>query len=122
MANNIVNIPDEVVNAAATDNFKVVETVDLPSGKVATFRKGFGRDMMKAQKILRLLGEEMTDAFALSCALASVLGRIDGKAFTYEDIMDMEIPEATALAGAASENFSSRARETSPPSSGSALQ
>jgi hypothetical protein len=113
----IVNIPDEKLGAIL--DFKVENTVELPSGRVATFRKGIGRDMMKAQKILQAMDEEMTNAFALSCALASVLGRIDDKPFTYDEIMEMDIPEATALAGAASENFSSRGRETSQRSSAS---
>jgi hypothetical protein len=118
MANRVtVNIPDEKLGAIL--DFKVEKTVELPSGRIATFRKGLGRDMMRAQKILQAMDDEMTNPFALSCALASVLGRIDDKPFTYFEIMEMDIPEASALAGAASENFSSRGRETSPPSSAS---
>jgi len=113
---NGVKIP---IPADLGGEFKVETKITLPSGKIATFRKGTGRDMMKAQKIVRAVNEEMTDPFALSIALASVIGRIDGKPFIYHDVLDMDIPEATALAGAASENFSSRPRETSQHSSAS---
>jgi hypothetical protein len=115
----MVNGGDVTASVAKLTEFKLDKTITLPSGRTATFRKGVGRDMIKAQKELQLMDEPMTNPFAQSCALASVLGLIDGQPFTYEELMAMDIPEAAALAGAASENFSSAAPATSQPSSDS---
>lgn len=79
-----------------------VRTIALPSGRAATVRKGFGRDLMRAQ---RAAGAS-ADPSAVVFALIAELVEIEGARIVYEDVLAMELGDVLALqAEVAGENF-----------------
>jgi hypothetical protein len=111
---NGVDVSEEV-----TKEFVADKTLTLPSGKIATIRKGHGRDLMKAQR--DLLGTpDAGIAMAITYSLVATLTKIDGEFIGYDDIMDMDLQDAIALQGAVlGENFRSPALSILQPSSNS---
>ena len=78
-----------------------IRTVELPSGKCAEVRKGFGRDLMRAQR-----ASAGGDASAVIFALIAELTRIDGRKIVYEEVLEMELADVMALqAEVIGENF-----------------
>src|SRR5271163_5248461 len=80
-----------------------VETrmVELPSGSRAEVRKGFGRDLMRAQR-----AANGGDASAVIFALIAELTRVDGRNIVYEEVLEMELADVMALqAEVIGENF-----------------
>ncbi len=76
--------------------------VTLPSGKSATVRRGFGRDLMRAQRAAGGSGDPGAVVFALIAELVE----IDGAKILYEDVLAMELGDVLALqAEVAGENF-----------------
>lgn len=74
---------------------------DLPSGKQAIVRKGYGRDLMRAQ---RAAGGD--DPNAVVFALVAELAEIAGRKIVYEDVLAMDLADVLALqAEVIGENF-----------------
>jgi hypothetical protein len=65
----------------------------LPSGKTATIRKGFGRDLMRAQRVVGV----SSDPTAVVFALIAELVEIDGEKIVYEDLLAMDLNDVLAL-------------------------
>jgi hypothetical protein len=65
----------------------------LPSGKTAVIRKGFGRDLMRAQRVVGV----STDPTAVVFALIAELVEIDGEKIVYEDLLAMDLNDVLAL-------------------------
>jgi hypothetical protein len=69
--------------------------LSLPSGKRAAIRKGFGRDLMRAQRVAGLDAEPGAVVFALIAELAEV----DGRRILFEDVLAMELEDVLLLQG-----------------------
>jgi hypothetical protein len=65
----------------------------LPSGKNASIRKGFGRDLMRAQRVVGT----SSDPTAIIFALIAELVEIDGEKILYEDLLAMDLNDVLAL-------------------------
>ena len=65
----------------------------LPSGKNATIRRGFGRDLMRAQRVVGVSGDPTAVVFALIAELVE----IDGEKIVYEDLLAMDLNDVLAL-------------------------
>ena len=65
----------------------------LPSGKNATIRRGFGRDLMRAQRVVGA----SSDPTAVVFALIAELVEIDGEKILYEDLLAMDLNDVLAL-------------------------
>lgn len=77
-----------------TDTTDTPALPTLPSGKPYTVRKGYGRDLARAQELTK-------DSAKLSLALVAVLVRVDGQAVTLSDLEAMPLPDVTHLIGEA---------------------
>jgi hypothetical protein len=100
--------------AQAQEGEPARRVITLPSGRVATVRKGFGRDLMRAQRAGGASGEPSAVVFALVAELAE----IDGAKVLYEDVLAMELGDVLALqAEVAGENFQLPPPAPSLPSS-----
>ncbi len=100
---------------AARENGTPVRTIALPSGASAAIRKGYGRDLMRAQRVA-----EGGDATTVVFALIAELAEIDGKRITYDDVLAMELDDVLALQGeVVGENFRFPPQGPSPDSSAS---
>ena len=78
-----------------------VRTIDLPSGARAEVRKGYGRDLMRAQR-----AAAGGDASAVVFALIAEVTRVDGRKIVYEDVLEMDLADVMALqAEVIGENF-----------------
>jgi hypothetical protein len=101
-----MKIEDLTVNGvrlggAETKNEQDIRTIELPSGKCAEVRKGFGRDLMRAQR-----ASGGGDASAVIFALIAELTRVDGRKIVYEEVLEMELGDVMALqAEVIGENF-----------------
>ncbi|HYB92392.1 MAG TPA: hypothetical protein VEC38_15250 [Candidatus Binataceae bacterium] len=90
-------------------------TIELPSGAAAAVRKGYGRDLMRAQR-----AAAGGDPTAVVFALIAELAEIDGRRIAYEDVLAMELGDVLALqAEVIGENFQGPPLQTSQASSGS---
>jgi hypothetical protein len=86
----------------------------LPSGRNATIRKGFGRDLMRAQRV----AGSSSDPTAVVFALIAELAEIDGEKVLYEDLLAMDLNDVLALqAEVAGANFQGPPPAPSRPSS-----
>ena len=65
----------------------------LPSGRSASIRKGFGRDLMRAQRVVGT----SSDPTAVVFALIAELVEIDGEKIVYEDLLAMDLNDVLAL-------------------------
>jgi hypothetical protein len=65
----------------------------LPSGRSAAIRKGFGRDLMRAQRVVGI----SSDPNAVVFALIAELVEIDGEKLLYEDLLAMDLNDVLAL-------------------------
>jgi hypothetical protein len=65
----------------------------LPSGRTAMIRKGVGRDLMRAQRVVGV----STDPTAVVFALIAELVEIDGEKIVYEDLLAMDLNDVLAL-------------------------
>ncbi len=68
-------------------------TTTLPSGRIATLRRGRGRDLIKAHRAVAANPEPIAVSFALIAELAL----IDGRPIVYEDLLAMELNDVLAL-------------------------
>jgi len=74
-------------------NLKDRSLLVLPTGKTATIRKGFGRDLMRAQRVVGT----SSDPTAVVFALIAELVEIDGEKIVYEDLLAMDLNDVLAL-------------------------
>jgi hypothetical protein len=89
------------IGAAQAADDRNIRTLELPSGACAEVRKGYGRDLMRAQR-----AAEGGDASAVVFALIAELTRIDGRNLVYEDVLEMDLADVLALqAEVIGENF-----------------
>src|ERR1700682_1192729 len=65
----------------------------LPSGRNAAIRRGFGRDLMRAQRVVGA----SSDPSAVVFALIAELVEIDGEKILYEDLLAMDLNDVLAL-------------------------
>ncbi len=88
-------------------------TIDLPSGARAEVRKGYGRDLMRAQR-----AAAGGDASAVVFALIAEVTRVDGRKIVYEDVLEMDLADVMALqAEVIDENFDRPPQRASQASS-----
>jgi hypothetical protein len=78
-----------------------IRTIELPSGARAEVRKGYGRDLMRAQRAA--VG---ADASAVIFALIAEITRVNGRKIVYEDVLEMDLADVMELqADVIGENF-----------------
>lgn len=78
-----------------------IRTIELPSGARAEVRKGYGRDLMRAQR-----AAAGGDGSAVVFALIAEVTRLDGRKIVYEDVLEMDLADVMALqAEVIGENF-----------------
>jgi hypothetical protein len=96
-----------------------LRTLSLPSGKSAVVRKGFGRDLMRAQ---RVAGPE-ADPTAVVFALIAELAEIDGRRIVFEDVLVLDLDDVLTLQSEViGPNFQDPPPPHSPHSSTSELE
>src|SRR5258708_23588750 len=89
------------ISGAERKEEQEARTIELPSGARATIRKGYGRDLMRAQRAA--VGN---DANAVIFALIAEVARVDGHKIVYEDVLEMDLADVMALqAEVMEENF-----------------
>ena len=72
--------------------------ITLPSGKIATLRKGRGFDLLQAQQKAKTSEE-------IPYALIAELAEIDGQKLVYEDILELDLEDVIALQAEISGKF-----------------
>jgi hypothetical protein len=65
----------------------------LPSGRTAIVKKGVGRDLMRAQRVVGASNDPTAVVFALIAELVE----IDGEKIVYEDLLAMDLNDVLAL-------------------------
>lgn len=68
----------------------MTKKITLPSGKIATLRKGRGFDLLQAQQKAKTSEE-------IPYALIAELAEIDGQKLVYEDILELDLEDVIAL-------------------------
>ena len=76
----------------------MTKTLQLPSGKIASLRKGKGYDLFQAQKKAKTSEE-------IPYALIAELVEIDGQQLVYEDILELDLEDVIALQSEISGKF-----------------
>lgn len=69
------------------------KSLQLPSGRVATVRRGTGKDLMHAHRVVAGNPEPIAVSFALIAELVLV----DTKALVYEDVLSMDLDDVLVL-------------------------
>ena len=101
------------IQAGPEPERKASRALSLPSGKPAAIRKGFGRDLMRAQ---RVAGPD-ADPTAVVFALIAELVEVDGRRIVYEDVLAMDLEDVLTLQGeVVGPNFHNPPPPSSPPS------
>src|ERR1700722_6262872 len=101
------------ISGAETAEEPGVRAVELPSGARAEVRKGYGRDLMRAQR-----AAAGGDASAVVFALIAEVARVDGRKIVYEDVLEMDLADVMALqAEVIDENFDRPPQRASQASS-----
>lgn len=77
----------------STDEKREHSILILPSGKRAAIRKGCGRDLMRAQRVVGASNDPNAVVFALIAELVE----IDGEKIVYEDLLAMDLMDVLAL-------------------------
>ena len=68
----------------------MTKKITLPSGKIATLKKGRGFDLLQAQQKAKTSEE-------IPYALIAELAEIDGQKLVYEDILEIDLEDVIAL-------------------------
>ena len=68
----------------------MTKEITLPSGKIATIKKGKGLDLLNAQK-------NSNSSDEIPYALIAQLTEIDGQKLVYEDILEMDLEDVLAI-------------------------
>ena len=76
----------------------MTKKITLPSGKIATLKKGRGFDLLQAQQKAKTSEE-------IPYALIAELAEIDGQKLVYEDILELDLEDVIALQAAISGKF-----------------
>ena len=76
----------------------MTKKITLPSGKIATLRKGRGFDLLQAQQKAKTSEE-------IPYALIAELAEIDGQKLVYEDILELDLEDVIALQAEISGKF-----------------
>jgi hypothetical protein len=101
------------ISGAETKEAEEIRAIDLPSGARAEVRKGYGRDLMRAQR-----AAASGDASAVVFALIAEVTRVDGRKIVYEDVLEMDLADVMALqAEVIDENFDRPPQRASQASS-----
>ncbi|MGB0060222.1 phage tail assembly protein [Candidatus Binatus sp.] len=101
------------IGGADTKAGEDLRTIELPSGARAEVRKGYGRDLMRAQR-----AAANGDASAVVFALIAEVTRVDGHKIVYEDVLEMDLADVMALqAEVIDENFDRPPQRASQASS-----
>ena len=66
--------------------------IELPSGSRAEVRKGYGRDLMRAQR-----AAASSDGSAIVFALIAEVTRLDGRKIVFEDVLEMDLADVMVL-------------------------
>lgn len=77
-----------------------MKEMTLPSGKIATFKDGKGRDLLNAQRKAKNSDE-------ILFALIAEIAEIDGEVVIYEDLLEMNLEDVLALQAEISGKFQS---------------
>jgi hypothetical protein len=80
------------INNADASADQDVRTIELPSGALAEVRKGYGRDLMRAQR-----AAAGGDGSAVVFALIAEVTRLDGHKIVYEEVLEMDLADVLAL-------------------------
>jgi hypothetical protein len=80
------------ISGRETKEGQEARTIELPSGAQAEVRKGYGRDLMRAQR-----AAAGGDASAVVFALIAEVTRVDGHKIVYEDVLEMDLADVMAL-------------------------
>ena len=114
MKRDDVTVNGVKVQDAPRDDANDVRMLVLPSGKSALIRKGYGRDLMRAQRV----AGPSSDPTAVIFALIAELVEIDGSRMVYEDLLAMDLGDVLTLqAEVAGANFQVPPLADSPLSS-----
>jgi hypothetical protein len=101
------------ISGATARDEQSTRAIDLPSGARAEVRKGYGRDLMRAQR-----AAAGGDASAVIFALIAEVARVDGRKIVYEDVLEMDLADVMALqAEVIDENFDRPPQRASQASS-----
>lgn len=76
----------------------MTKKITLPSGKIATLKKGRGFDLLQAQQKAKTSEE-------IPYALIAELVEIDGQKLVYEDILELDLEDVIALQAEISGKF-----------------
>ena len=113
MKNEELTVNGVRVGGADAADEAETRTVELPSGATAEVRRGLGRDLMRAQRMVA-----GGDASAVVFALIAELVRVDGRKMVYEDVLEMELGDVMTLqAEVIGENFERPPQRVSQDSS-----
>jgi len=93
MRSDEISINGVKIQDASQGNSKERALLILPSGKTALIRKGVGRDLMRAQRVVG----SSSDPTAVVFALIAELVEIDGEKIVYEDLLAMDLNDVLAL-------------------------
>ena len=93
----------------------MTKTITLPSGKIATFHRGIGSDLLQAQTKAKTPEE-------IPYALIAELAEIDGNKLVYEDILQMDLEDVIALQGEISGKFEKKTPTTTNVEKGQETQ
>ena len=89
----------------------MTKKITLPSGKIATLKKGRGFDLLQAQQKAKTSEE-------IPYALIAELAEIDGQKLVYEDILELDLEDVIALQAEISGKFTEakaiEVKETTP--------
>ena len=101
MKSDEVTVNGVRIESANASGEQEVRTIELPSGARAEVRKGYGRDLMRAQR-----AAAGGDGSAVVFALIAEVTRLDGRKIVYEDVLEMDLADVMALQGEViGENF-----------------
>lgn len=97
MSDKTTEVTEMAETAPAKETAGTVKTVTLPSsGRIATVRKGKGKDMRIAARHTN----PAQDPIGYAMALAAQLTEIDGKPVVPEDLDEMDMDDVGAIMGA----------------------
>jgi hypothetical protein len=101
------------ISGAEAGGEQGTRAIDLPSGAHAEVRRGYGRDLMRAQR-----AAAGGDASAVVFALIAEVTLVDGRKIVYEDVLEMDLADVMALqAEVIDENFDRPPQRASQASS-----
>ena len=82
----------------------MTKKINLPSGKIATLKKGRGFDLLQAQQKAKTSEE-------IPYALIAELAEIDGQKLVYEDILELDIALQAEISGKFTEAKATEVKE-----------